>query len=113
MIEIKTLEIAGFISAFEALRLPFGKECRSETYFNLKTEPAQFIPECFINNPAELKAEIDGMFSTAISEFNKYVKKFGGSSIENMSTLQNHLMDHDLDESGNWKYSGPLNDMLK
>ena len=55
MIEIKTLEIAGFISAFEALRLPFGKECRSETYFNLKTEPAQFIPECFINNPAELK----------------------------------------------------------
>lgn len=55
MMEIKTLEIAGFISAFEALRLPFGKECRSETYFNLKTEPAQFIPECFINNPAELK----------------------------------------------------------
>ena len=28
--EIKTLEIAGFASAVQALRLPFGKECRSE-----------------------------------------------------------------------------------
>ena len=31
MIEIKTIEIAGFRAAVEALRLPFGKECRSET----------------------------------------------------------------------------------
>lgn len=30
MIEIKTLEIAGFNAALQALRLPFGKECRSE-----------------------------------------------------------------------------------
>ena len=30
MIEIKTLEIAGFCSAVQALRLPFSKECRSE-----------------------------------------------------------------------------------
>lgn len=30
MLEIKTLEIAGFVSVFKALRLPFGKECRSE-----------------------------------------------------------------------------------
>lgn len=29
MIKIKTLEIAGFASAVQALRLPFGKECRS------------------------------------------------------------------------------------
>lgn len=29
MIEIKTIEIAGFVSALQALRLPFGKECRS------------------------------------------------------------------------------------
>lgn len=54
MIKIELLEIAGFNSAFEALRLPFGKECRSKTYFDLKTESAQFIPECFINNPAVL-----------------------------------------------------------
>lgn len=30
---VKTLEIAGFCSALQALRLPFGKECRSEVYF--------------------------------------------------------------------------------
>ena len=29
MIRIETLEIAGFASAVQALRLPFGKECRS------------------------------------------------------------------------------------
>ena len=29
MIQINTLEIAGFASALKALRLPFGKECRS------------------------------------------------------------------------------------
>ena len=30
MIEIKTLEIAGMASVLQALRLPFGKECRSK-----------------------------------------------------------------------------------
>lgn len=36
MIEIKTLEIAGFASVLPALRLPFGKECRSHSEFNLE-----------------------------------------------------------------------------
>ena len=31
-IDIKTLEISGFGAALQALRLPFGKECRSEVY---------------------------------------------------------------------------------
>lgn len=31
-IEIKTLEIGGFGAALQALRLPFGKECRSDVY---------------------------------------------------------------------------------
>ena len=31
-IEVKTLEIGGFASAFQALRLPFGKECRSNAF---------------------------------------------------------------------------------
>ena len=31
MIEIRTIEIAGLASVCEALRLPFGKECRSKT----------------------------------------------------------------------------------
>ena len=32
MIEVKTIEIAGFAAAFQALRLPFGKERRSEAF---------------------------------------------------------------------------------
>ena len=31
-IDIKTLEISGFGAALQALRLPFGKECRSEVH---------------------------------------------------------------------------------
>lgn len=34
MLEVKTIEIAGFLSAVEALRLPFGKECRSQTNYD-------------------------------------------------------------------------------
>lgn len=33
MLEIRTLEIAGLRSVLEALRLPFGKDCRSFTTF--------------------------------------------------------------------------------
>ena len=33
MLEVRTLETAGFKSAVEALRLPFGKECRSKASF--------------------------------------------------------------------------------
>lgn len=35
MIEVKTLEIAGFTAALQALRLPFGKECRSECFCDI------------------------------------------------------------------------------
>lgn len=34
MLDVKTIEVAGFLSAVEALRLPFGKECRSQTNYN-------------------------------------------------------------------------------
>ena len=34
-IEIETLEVAGFRSAFEALRLPKGRECRTESNFQM------------------------------------------------------------------------------
>ena len=36
MIKIKTLEIAGLGSILQALRLPFGKECRSHSEFNIE-----------------------------------------------------------------------------
>lgn len=37
-IEIKTLEIAGLGSVLQALRLPFGKECRSHSDFNIEVQ---------------------------------------------------------------------------
>lgn len=36
---VKTLEIAGLGSALQALRLPFGKECRSSVYTNANQMP--------------------------------------------------------------------------
>jgi hypothetical protein len=55
MIEIRTLEIAGLASVLQALRLPFGKECRSEVDWcgakNADYEPPMFQYEskCFID----------------------------------------------------------------
>lgn len=34
MLDVKTIEVAGLLSAVEALRLPFGKECRSQTNYD-------------------------------------------------------------------------------
>lgn len=34
MLDVKTIEVAGFLSAVEALRLPFGRECRSQTHYD-------------------------------------------------------------------------------
>lgn len=38
MIKIKTLEIAGLGSVLQALRLPFGKECRSHSEFSIEVQ---------------------------------------------------------------------------
>lgn len=35
MITVKTIEIAGFNASLQALRLPFGKECRSECFCDI------------------------------------------------------------------------------
>lgn len=43
MLKIETLEIAGFASVLRALRLPFGKDCRSETSFNLDITDNNFL----------------------------------------------------------------------
>lgn len=47
MITIKTLEIAGFASAVSALRLPFGKECRSKA-----TSQIMVDEDGVVNDPA-------------------------------------------------------------
>ena len=53
--EVKTIEIAGMASVLQALRLPFGKECRSECNWNgainedYQTPMFQTESNCFIN----------------------------------------------------------------
>lgn len=55
MMEVKTIEIAGMASVLQALRLPFGKECRSECNWNgainedYQTPMFQTESNCFIN----------------------------------------------------------------
>lgn len=52
MIQINTLEIAGFASALKALRLPFGKECRSEvnhTYTEFDDNVFAYSSQVFFN----------------------------------------------------------------
>lgn len=50
MIEIKTLEIAGFSSAVQALRLPFKKECRSITTCTYKFNDEERADEKYFEN---------------------------------------------------------------
>lgn len=48
MIDIKTLEIAGFASAVQALRLPFKKECRSLCTTTMKFNDDKGMDEPYI-----------------------------------------------------------------
>lgn len=48
--KIKTLEIAGFASAVQALRLPFGKECRSLCTTRQKFEDDETKDEQYFEN---------------------------------------------------------------
>ena len=47
-IKVNTIEIAGFGSVLQALRLPFGKECRSNAEFKIEVnEKDRFITHSF------------------------------------------------------------------
>jgi hypothetical protein len=78
MIEIKTLEIAGMASVLQALRLPFGKECRSECQVNMSInedyEPPmlQYGSNCFIDEK-DLK-----LLSTLIKRGDEHSKSIRG-----------------------------------
>lgn len=43
--KVKTIEIAGFNAALQALRLPFGKECRSNTEFVIIVDKEGFVDD--------------------------------------------------------------------
>lgn len=78
MIKIKTIEMAGFNAAFQALRLPFGKECRSECDFYGTINEDYELP-CF---QSETKCFIDEkdlrLMSTLIKRGDEHAKTVRG-----------------------------------
>lgn len=50
MLKIETLEIAGFVSVLQSLRLPFGKECRSEVVYDCQSPKENVIQTASYSN---------------------------------------------------------------
>lgn len=75
-IEINTLEIAGFRSALEALRLPFGKECRSKTSADFNIDKSGMIissSSCSVFSPKDLQ-----LMSTLVKRGDEHAKVIRG-----------------------------------
>lgn len=77
MLEVKTIEIAGFLSAVEALRLPFGKECRSETEYS-----DSWVEEHIPNFQADVRVFFNekdlALMSTLINRGDEHAKVLRG-----------------------------------
>lgn len=77
MISIRTLEIAGFASAVQALRLPFGLECRSDArtaYGECKDE----IPEFFGRSAVSFHPKDLHLMSVLIKRGDEHAKCIRG-----------------------------------
>lgn len=74
MLKIETLEIAGFASVLQALRLPFGKECRSDVYYEDYLGDLQYDNEsrCLIH-PNDMK-----LMSTLVKRGDEHSKAIRG-----------------------------------
>lgn len=77
MLEVKTIEIAGFLSAVEALRLPFGKECRSETEYS-----DSWVEEYIPNFQADIRVFFNekdlALMSTLVKRGDEHAKVLRG-----------------------------------
>lgn len=75
MIKIETLEIAGFRSVLESLRLPFGKECRSKTSFVLDNT---FKDEIVTNSEVCIHEKDLTLLSTLVKRGDEHAKAIRG-----------------------------------
>ncbi len=79
-IQIELIEISGFVSALKALRLPFGRECRSRGYVNFD----QWYSN---NNHIEISGDIDidekdlTLMSTLIKRGDEHAKVIRGINV--------------------------------
>lgn len=75
MIKINTIEIAGLGSVLQALRLPFGKECRSHGSFHIET----FEKDLFITHAHSVINEKDMyLLSTLVKRGDEHAKCIRG-----------------------------------
>lgn len=75
-IQINTLEIAGFRSVLQALRLPFGKECRSKTSADFNIDKSGMIissSSCSVFSPKDLQ-----LMSTLVKRGDEHAKVIRG-----------------------------------
>lgn len=75
-IDIRTLEIAGFRSVLEALRLPFNKECRSKANAEFNIDESGMIissNSCCAFSPKDLK-----LMSTLVKHGDQHAKAIRG-----------------------------------
>lgn len=77
MLDVKTIEVAGFLSAVEALRLPFGKECRSQTNYD-----DSWVDEIVPNFQSDVRVFFDErdltLMSTLIKRGDEHAKVLRG-----------------------------------
>lgn len=77
MLDIKTIEVAGLLSAVEALRLPFGKECRSQTVYD-----DSWVKEVVPNFQSDIRVFFDErdltLMSTLIKRGDEHAKVIRG-----------------------------------
>ncbi len=78
MIKIETLEVAGFASAVQALRLPFGKECRSEVFKRYYSDGQQEPREVFMQTSVFIDPKDMHLMSTLIKRGDEHAKCIRG-----------------------------------
>ena len=81
MIEIKTLEIAGMASVLQALRLPFGLECRSiceSYYYRFPSEENVEYTEFNTRSECQVHAKDLKLLSTLIRRGDEHAKAIRG-----------------------------------
>lgn len=75
MLKIETLEIAGFASVLRALRLPFGKSCRSETEFNYDTINGNYL---LFHSGVHIDERDSKLMSTLVKRGDEHAKALRG-----------------------------------
>jgi len=73
-IDIKLIELAGFVSALQAMRLPFGLDSRSLTHFNMAVQGEVFT----VHNQAEINEKDKDLLRSLVMRGDEHAKVIRG-----------------------------------